>query len=321
MLTSARLTLKLHRFEVAAASLAAILLGLASLIVVYRLNAVHVPPGCFDAWLSGGGAAGAGDCGPPVQLFGEINEGEAGKIFAAFAILPFAVGLLGGVPLVGDELEARTAQTAWSLNASRLRWLGRQLAPVLVVLGITVTFAALAANLLEATREPWYHHASDDLTLHGLLVVVRAFAALSLGLLIGALVGRTLPAFILGAVLSLALVSTIGAVREQWLFDQKAVVGNASTGEPPGWHGTTYGSVWLSSDGTQLDDAQAIALVPAGTPDAVAWLEDRGYRLLPIGVSDEVAMSWGQYDAFGFGLVGATCLAAAMVVVNRRRLL
>lgn len=45
-----------------------------------------------------------------------------------------------GVPIVARELEARTAQTAWSLSGSRLRWLLRQMAPILILLGVTVSF-------------------------------------------------------------------------------------------------------------------------------------------------------------------------------------
>ena len=118
MLSSARLVLKHHRFEVGAAVILGLLAAVAALVISYRLNSIGVPAGCFEQWLAGGGAEGAGDCAGPVQAFATINEDEAGKLLAFMAVLPFIVGLLAGVSIVGRELEARTAQTAWALTPS-----------------------------------------------------------------------------------------------------------------------------------------------------------------------------------------------------------
>jgi hypothetical protein len=319
MLTSARLTLKQHRFEVGAAVLGALVLGALALVVDSRLRAINVPAGCFEVWMSGGGSDGAGDCSGPVQAFATINEEEGGKVLAAMAVLPFVVGLLAGVPIVGRELEARTVQTAWSLAASRLRWLLRQLTPVVILVLVATTFAALAASVLEATREPWYNSGFSDVTLHGPPVVSRAFGALGLGLLLGASLGRTLPAFIVGALVSLVLVYNVSAISYTWLESQKAVVADVSSRESGTWNGWTYGSAWLAPDGIQLSDEDGFALVPQGALDPVAWLQDHGYRWVIIGVSEERAMEWGRYDALIFGLVGVASLVAAIVVVDRRR--
>lgn len=319
MLTSARLTLKQHRFEVGAAVLGALVLGVLALVVDARLRAINVPAGCFDVWLSAG-PEGAGDCTAPVKAFAAINEDEAGKILAAMAVLPFALGLLAGVPIVGRELESRTAQTAWSLTASRLRWLLRQLAPILVLLGVAITFAALATNVLEATREPWNHSGFSDIDLHGPPVVGRAFGALGLGLLLGALLGRTLPAFIVGALLSILLVMGAGIAGNAWLDTQKTVIPvDPSTGQPADRPGLTFGQGWLTPEGLQIGDEEAFARVPSGESDAYAWLQHQGYKQFIAGVSEEVAMGWAPYEAFGFGLVGVASLGAGIVVVNRRR--
>jgi hypothetical protein len=315
MLKSVRLTLKQHRFEVGAAALAALVLGFSALVVVYRLNAVNVPPGCFEAWLSGGGAEGAGACAGPVQTFATINEEEAGKVLAAMAVLPFAVGLLGGVPLVGREIEARTAQTAWFLTGSRVRWLVRQLSPVLVLLIAAVTFAALAASVLEQTREAWYHSALSDMSLHGPIVVARAFGALGLGLLVGALVGRTLPAFIIGTALSLVVIAIAGGAQWQWLEAQKTVV----RPDAREWRGITMGNVWVAPDGTQLTDREALSRAPSTAGDPYAWLASEGYQQRQLGVPESVALQWAPYDIVGFTVLGVALLAASAVVVDRRR--
>jgi len=172
MFAAARVTLRQHRFEVGAAALAALVLGVSALVVEYRLRALNVAPGCIDNWLArADGPDGAGACVGPMHAWGEILGVEGGLIFGAMKYLPFAVGLLGGVPIVARELEARTAQTAWSLSDSRLRWLIGQVAPIRVVLGVTVTFAALAAGLLEANREAWgeftFHYLTHSSCVRG----------------------------------------------------------------------------------------------------------------------------------------------------------
>ena len=177
MLTSARIVLKHHRFEVGAAVILGLFAAVAALVISYRLNAVGVPAGCFEQWLAGGGAEGAGACAGPVQTFATINEEEAGKLLAFMAVLPFIVGLLAGVSIVGRELETRTAQSA--LTPSRHRWLARQVGPILLVLTAAVALAAGAASVLETTREPWYHSTFGDLMLHGWPVIGRAVAAFS----------------------------------------------------------------------------------------------------------------------------------------------
>jgi hypothetical protein len=75
-----------------------------------------------------------------MRVWGGALAVDGEKLFMAMKILPFGVGLLAGVPIVARELEMRTAQTAWSLNGSRLRWLIRQVAPIggVVALAIAV---------------------------------------------------------------------------------------------------------------------------------------------------------------------------------------
>jgi hypothetical protein len=319
---AARVTLKQHRFEVVAAALAAVALGLWALFLEYRLRAINVPPACFGIWQASG-PDGAGDCAGPIHVWGSILAEEGSRIIGAMAYLPFAVGLLGGVPIVAREVELRTAQTAWSLNGSRFRWLIRQVAPVAILLGLAVAFAALAASGIQADREIWGQSPFLDLGLHGPLVLARAFGAFGIGLLLGALVGRSLPAFVLGAVLSLQLVSGVGVVRDAWLAGQHPVViDNAPTVVTTGW-------AWRTPEGTQISDQAAKALVPAevskldsGQDQAVhsiGWLEDHGYRLLALGVTDEMALGWAPYDALLFSLVGMASFAGAIILVNRRR--
>ena len=343
MLAAARVTLKQHRFEVVAAVLAALAVGVWALVVQYRLNALNVPPECIRDWLYTTDARDqTGGCAGPMRAWSSILQGEGGAILdgegtislSAMGILPFMVGLLGGVPLVARELEARTAQTAWSLNGSRLRWLLRQVTPVAILLGIAVTFAAFAVEGLAAANVAWGGYASFLIGVHGPLVLARALGAFGIGLLVGALLGRTLPAFVLGAALLVALLFAVGAASDAWLAGlEPQVIAKLSpeTEEydlqpravTTGWGVRTPDGILIS-----IEDATALARA-AGAPEpapgdvqdipALEWFEQNGYTLLPLGVTDEMALGWAPYDGVVFSLVGLGSIAGAALLVNRRR--
>jgi hypothetical protein len=314
---AALLPLKQHRFEVAAAALLAIVIGAAALWVRSKLLGLNVSQACFDAWMGTGGEPGP-QCADPVRSFLEINESEAGKIFAAMAVLPFAVGLLGGVTLVGRELEARTAQTAWGLAASRRRWFVRQVWPILVVIGVTVTFAAVAATLLESARDVFPSFPFEDFGLYGPLVVARAFAALGLGLLAGAVMGRTLPALIVGVVLSIGILFVAGAARHSWMDTLPRVVLTQTSG---GFvDALIMDQGWRTPTGTVITEMDAIALAsPATGTEPYQWLQDNGYEMVNLGISGESTRPWEPMEIAAFGALGLVLLGATVVVVDRRR--
>jgi hypothetical protein len=317
VLRSARLTLKQHRFEVGAAALGMILVGAAALWVNARMLGVIVPGGCFEAWMNAGPFGIDPRCEEPVRRFFEINEYEAGKVFAATAVLPIAAGVLVGVALVGRELEARTAQTAWALEASRMRWFVRQLWPVLVVLLVTTTFAAYAASTLESTRRIPYTSAFMDLGLYGPIVVGRAFAALGLGLFVGAALGRTLPAFIVGAVLSVVLLTAAASAPYQWAGAQPRVV----LGDPPDEAGMAFEQRWRAPDGTSISDVEAYDMAAAGGAgdELDSWLRDRGYVRFTLGITAETVRAWDPVELAAWTTLGFVLVIGTVLVVNRRR--
>ena len=334
MRVAARVTLKQHRFEVGAAVFASLVIAVFALILEYRLRALDVPPGCVDNWLGRvDGLDGAGFCLGPMRAWGEVLEVDGGLIFGVMKYLPFGLGLLVGVPIVASELEARTAQTAWSLDGSRQRWLLRQIWPVLVLLGATLSFTAVATSVLAANNVAWGGLAYFDIGLHGPLIVARAFGAFGVGLLVGALLGRTLPAFVLGACLMVALFVFVGRAQDAWLAGLEPTVIGTSSAEgdveidrptrvvQSGWG-------WRAPDGTQLSFQEGLAVVPAEIadgddpvqyPNSTQWLLDHGYASLALGVTDERALGWAPYDALAFSLIGAASLVGAAVVVSRRR--
>jgi len=329
MLAAARVVLKQHRFEVGAAAIAALAVGVWALLVGLQVRMLGVPPGCIEAWLASGTDEQT-ECLGLLRTWSGIVETP---VIGVMVYIPFATGLLGSVPIVARELESRTAQRAWSLNPSRRRWLFRQLAPVMVILGASLTFAALATSLLEADRVIVGYSPVDDLGLYGPLIVARAFGAFGVGLLVGALLGRTLPAFVLGVALTVALTFVVSSVREEWVKRlEPAVVSEMSAGGGtilvP--HAVITAIAFRTPDGQQIsiEDARAIAHTAGAAqpaPDdeqdlpAAVWLERHGYAELDLGVTMEMALGWAPYDALAFVIVGVASIAGTIPMVNRRR--
>jgi hypothetical protein len=317
MLTSARLVLKHHRFEVGSAAILGLLAAAAAVVINYRLNAIGVPAGCFERWLAAG-PDGAGDCTGPVQAFAQINEDEAGKLLAFMAVLPFIVGLLAGVSIVGRELESRTAQLGWALTPSRRRWLARQVGPILLVIVVVVALAAAAASVLETTRQPWYHSTFGDLSLHGWPVIGRAVAAFAIGLLVGAVVGRSLPALIVAAVLCVGLLVLEGIVTNAWYQASYEVIDAVAAND--GTFDGIYGeSEWRTTDGQSIGDEAAFELVPSGIADPIAWLTDNGYTRVTLGIPAARAGELAALETAGFLGVALVAGLITIPVVDRRR--
>lgn len=133
-----------------------------------------------------------------VAQFLLLSSDWGNRLFAAMAIVPWLVGSLVGVVVVGREIEGRTAVLAWSLAADRRRWLlpaaGMALALVVVLIGPS---AVLSGELQRAGR-PWVAPDAtfDNYGLRGLPVFARAVAGLFIGLLAGAVTGRVLTALL-----------------------------------------------------------------------------------------------------------------------------
>lgn len=325
LLRASLVTLKHHRFEVGVAALAVLALGAWALAIEYQLGALGLPSECIRNLLQDGPPDDSRCARPLINAWTAIINFQAGPLMGMQSWIPLLVGLLGGVPIVARELEAGTTQTAWSLYGSRSRWLGAQLIPVMVTLGAASLFMAVMASEIEQHRIDWGEPARlySDIGLHGIPALARTFAAFGLGLLAGALIGRSLPAFVVGLAFALAVSAGVGWAGDQWLASQPA----APLDEEEAAHITQW--MWLAPDGTLIDDAHAKALVPedvaardVGSPQAghsIVWLQSQGFQLVAAGVSNEVAAGWSPYFSAALAGVGATSMLLATVVVKRRR--
>lgn len=320
---AALVTLKQHRFEVAIVVLGALALAAWALLLEVRLAALSVPFRCIDNWLNAG-AAGRPDCARPMDAWGGIVGVEGTRISEVMRVLPFAAGLLAGVPIVGQELEAHTAQTAWSLNGSRRRWLIRQIVPIGALVFVAAALASLGATAVDGQRAAWGEGGAVlNVGLSGIPALARVFASFGLGIFLGALMGRSVPALVLGALLSFALVVSLGVVRDRWLASQEAVpIEATATSITTAW-------AWRMPTGELISNEAAFALVPPSVSElddgevqpvkSLQWLEERGFVEIPLGVPQEVALGWARYDVLTFLAIGAICLVGTGVLIDRRR--
>jgi ABC-type transport system involved in multi-copper enzyme maturation permease subunit len=326
MIRQARFGLRFQRFEVIAVAVAALIVGLSALVVRWRLDSIGVPMSCWDEWFSGSGPLNESTCSGLAGSFLGINEEEGGKVMAAMAILPLFAGLFLGVPVVAREIEGGTAAATWALAGSRARWLAGRLLPLIALISIALALLAIASELLWQGREPWSVFPNfRDVGLHGPGLVARGIATLGLALLAGAILGRVLPAVIVGVVLCFVLFVGWQMAFAAWgqAVAEVQPMSNASENieeAVPG--GTSMSQGVLTPDGRFLYDWEAVELAPPGV-DSSEWLfgaaVDDGYVPVMRGIPGTAYPQWALIETVGFGVIGLASLALAFPVVDRRR--
>lgn len=226
-LTPVRITLRLHRFEIAAfVALAA--LGLAAtLYVATRLDAVGYGAHCIEANRTG--AVTPADCEFKINEFYEIVSSQAGIVTALTMIVPFVAALLLGVAVVGREIERGTTRLAWALTPSRQRWFLQRVVPVILVVAGGTYALGIAADRLLAATEPGLDPANAfaQFGFRGVILASRAVFILTLGVLIGAIMGRALPALIVGGIVATVGLTGGTQVHQQILRSEAVVIEEA----------------------------------------------------------------------------------------------
>jgi hypothetical protein len=130
----------------------------------------------------------------------------------------FGFGLIVGIPLVAREIENGTAHLAWTLGRSRTRWLLRRIAFGALVVVVLLAGLAVVTDLLGAAMQP-----NDDLSRsfqfegnRGVIIVARGILALGVGVLVGAMLGRQLPALLLGLIVTGLLYAAVTFAVGRW---------------------------------------------------------------------------------------------------------
>lgn len=320
MIGAARVTIKQFRFELAFVLIAGASILLLWVYLRYTLAGLSIPETCLVQ-----DAATRDDCAQAVTALRSPVLTLGAQILDLMRYLPFAAGLLAGSPVIARELESRTAQTAWFLNPSRRRWLGRQVLVVGSVVAATMGAAAIVSADVEILRRATGDGGAVlNIGQYGWPALARTSAAFGLGVLVGGLVGRALPAVVLAGLLCAVTTMSLAEARNDWLAQQPSV---------PMREGVmtlmSTGFAWENAGGELLSDAEARALVPDDVAaqdegqvqpvHSANWLETHGYTLVQLGVSQETALGWETYDIAAFAAIGLLALGASFIVVDRRR--
>jgi hypothetical protein len=154
-----------------------------------------------DLWTSSGAATCHTNCGTAVSNFlHEVQGGVGDKVYnfalALMYVVPALIGIFWGAPLIARELEAGTHRLAWNQSVTRTRWLATKL---------TIVGGASAASvgLLSWAVTSWAHHIdhanANRVTpllygARGIVPIGYALFAFALGVTMGMLIRRTVPA-------------------------------------------------------------------------------------------------------------------------------
>jgi hypothetical protein len=323
-----RAGLRLQRFEIGAGLAAGLVLAGSALVVWARLTGLHVEAGCFQ-YVAGPGPVSPCTLGAgrdaALAAFNQLNGSDANSVMLAMAVLPLLIGMVLGVGVVAPEIEAGTAPSAWVLARSRARWLWGRMLPSLLTATAILALLAVASQILWLAREPYLPNRwlnFDDAGVHGPILVAKGLAAYGVGFVVGALLGRTLPAVILSTfMISIGLAGTGTVARSLWMQAEApnhvvAADANGNVLAFPG--GTIEGDGWLSGDGRRLSEQDASAMVPPGEPDPDAWLHSH-LVFFYYGVPGDLFPVWDAAETAGYGAVGVLAVGAAFLVVRMRR--
>ncbi len=309
---------RLHRWELAFMALACLALAGASAYLALEMRTMLAS--------CAGGSIGGIPCASPF-VFQDLHGATVGLLMTLAGVLPFTVGLVLGVPLAARQIEHRTAHIAWALAGSRLRWLGWHAAPMAIAALILVSVPAFAADQMLRARWPHDDVGFLEYGLHGVPLVMRAILALAIGIGIGAVIGRQMPALLVGAVLCLAAAVGLNLAVALWVTaDELATTTEQELEETADVNARlgvrTVSSEYRMPDGTLISNEEAeriiaVAYEAAGEsePDPATLPQWVTYEIPPHRYPDVVVRESLAIAAATMLVLGATGL-----VVRRRRL-
>ena len=312
-----RLAWRLQRWEIAFVTLACLALGAFAGYLAFEMRSMLAS--------CGGGSIGTIPCASPF-VFQETHGATVSMVVALSGVLPFAVGLVLGVPIVARELERRTASISWPLAGSRMRWLAWRTVPTLVIALVAVCVPALTVDQALRARWPQDDVGFLEYGMHGVPVVMRAALALVIGVALGAVIGRLLPALLVGAGLSVALAVGLNLAVALWVPAQELATTTEQELEETFDVNSRLGVRSVSSeyrwpDGTLISDAEADAII--GAAYEAAGVSEPDQATLPQLVIYEIPAH--RYpdvvlrESLGLGVATLVLAGLAALVVHRRR--
>ena len=170
------------------------------------------------------------------RAYYDIQSSQVAPVQSILMILPFLLGALVGAPLVARELERGTIRVAWSLAPSRLHWFAVRVVPaVIIVFGLSF-LAGVPLDRLMASMEPGTGIAASfaGYGSRGVVLAARATFVFAIGVMVGAMLGRALPALIVTAVVAYVGLAGGMSVHGRILASEAVQVDDATGSGVPG---------------------------------------------------------------------------------------
>lgn len=201
------------------------------------------------------------DCSTATNLFIKKDQFLQASLPDLVLVAPALIGVFWGAPLVAREIESRTFRLAWTQSISRLRWLATRLA----VAGL----ASMVVTGLLSLMVTWWFSSFDRVNanrlspamfgVRGITPIGYAAFGFVLGVTLGVLVRRTLPA------MALTIVGFVGArlavaygVRPRLAIPVEKVTPLVMPGNGGGASGTGPPGSWVLSNQTIAGNGQVI---------------------------------------------------------------
>jgi hypothetical protein len=322
---SVRAVLRASSVEIIVALAILVLVGLSAFVVAHQVNQAGVPAECWVAHFSQD-ASPSPDCERAFAVYWGVQHSAVDAVVLLAVFVPFAVGLLLGVPLV-----PRLAR--WSPSDGDRRPLAAAIVVMLVVVMLGLAVVAWLVASMWTTAEPWTSAGPgrtpslSDLPVAPLSFVARGVLAFGVGLLAGALLRQVIPAYAL-AVAVLFVVVAVGAQGLHAVVAQGVAVWQERCGPAAG--DDCQDGDWLyylstgfrDGEGPILtpDEAQALMLerCPTCEPGEDAWVYQNlaeVWRVAP-------AKSFGTFEAAEaatWSALGGLCILLSFPVLSWQR--
>lgn len=311
-----RLFWRTARFEIVVAALISATYTVAVLVLAGQMRGLVVaacggPPPCADqSYLT------------PDWTALDVGFGEPAMFGASGLALVF--GLLFGPSLVADDLERGRLHLVWSLVRSRPAWLLWRVLPALLAVALFAIGPAIAADQLEAVHAPQLDPTLSfhDFGSRGALLVMHAVLVFAIGVVVGAVTGRVVPALVTTAAIAMVALALLTVVRVDWLPRESVPrdVINELTSEEP----LPIGEGFELPDGRLLtyDESQPLRPATAQAVDSPGydnWLPTSGWQRVFIGIRGFEEGAIALREALISVVLSAAALIAAAVGVRRRR--
>ena len=311
-----RLAFKMQRLELLIFVAAAVLVTVTSLLIAWGASEAR---SSFDACYQAQGTD--TNCATSPSLNDFSMWGGFARI-GAF-VTPFALGLFLGVPVVAREIEGRTAAIAWTLSRSRSRWLVQRVIPLVVVVIVLSAAVGIGSEFVTRTN-PFADLAANpgfvDHTARGWMLPVRALAVMALGVAVGALVPRQLPALLLAGAVTLALFVGLSIGMDAWMTAEARPIPFDESRFGPFADGPRIFDVAYREDATgdviSMNDfynKYGDVALPDGEEDPP------GFTQVAIGIPGEQYAPWVLRESAALGALTLMSGGLAVFVVRRRR--